>query len=102
MDQIESAVCGVCGVQPNELKSSLRSKRVSSARMLAMFLSRKLTSAAYSEIGQYFGGRSHSTVISAQRKVLNWMKNNQSVPVSQSACEIDEAIRRIESQLRAG
>ena len=47
---------------------------VSHPRMLAMYLARKHTGAAYSEIGRYFGGRNHSTVISAEKKVLEWLK----------------------------
>ena len=37
--------------------------------MLAMYLARKHTGAAYSEIGRFFGDRNHSTVISADKKV---------------------------------
>ena len=40
-----------------------------------MFLARKHTGAAYSEIGRFFGGRNHSTVISAEKKVLGWIKD---------------------------
>jgi chromosomal replication initiator protein len=38
-----------------------------------MYLARKHTRAAYSEIGQFFGGRNHSTVIAAERKVGKWL-----------------------------
>ena len=41
--------------------------------MMAMYLARKHTGAAYSEIGRYFGGRNHSTVISAEKKVQGWL-----------------------------
>jgi chromosomal replication initiator protein len=37
--------------------------------MLAMWLARKYTRSALSEIGLYFGNHSHSSVISAQRKI---------------------------------
>ncbi|MBV8383647.1 MAG: hypothetical protein JOZ63_13650, partial [Planctomycetaceae bacterium] len=33
--------------------------------------------AAYSEIGRHFGGRNHSTVISAEKKVLGWLRDEQ-------------------------
>ena len=42
-----------------------------------MYLARKHTGAAYSEIGRYFGGRNHSTVISAEKKVLGWLRDEQ-------------------------
>jgi chromosomal replication initiator protein len=37
--------------------------------MIAMYLARKLTSMSYPEIGSRFGGKDHSTVISAVRKI---------------------------------
>ena len=42
-----------------------------------MYLIRKHTGAAYSEIGRHFGGRNHSTVISAEKKVLGWLRDEQ-------------------------
>jgi chromosomal replication initiator protein len=45
--------------------------------MLAMYLARKHTGAAYSEIGRFFGGRNHSTVISAEKKVLGWIRDEE-------------------------
>ena len=59
---IEKAVCDVFGLEPASLQSDAKAKRVSHPRMLAMWLARKHTRAALSEIGHYFGRRSHSTV----------------------------------------
>ena len=42
--------------------------------MMAMYLARKHTGAAYTEIGRYFGGRNHATVISAEKKVQKWLR----------------------------
>ena len=70
--------------------------------MLAMWLSRKYTSSAYSEIGQFYGGRSHSTVIAAQQKMQRWVEANETIAVSDSRCGVQDAIRRIESSLRVG
>lgn len=102
MVSIEQAVCEFCGVQPNELKSSSRRKRICAARMLAMYLSRQYTGSAFSEIGDYFGGRSHSTVIAAERKVANWLKNDEGISVSHATYPAKEVLRRIESNLRIG
>jgi len=59
--------------------------------MIAMFLSRKLTSMSYPEIGSRFGGKDHSTVINAVRKI-------------ERLCAEDTALRSvvntIESHLR--
>lgn len=102
MVSIEQAVCEFCGVQPNELKSPSRQKRISSARMLAMYLSRQYTGSAFSEIGDYFGGRSHSTVIAAERKVAKWLENDVGISLSHATYPAKEVVRRIESNLRIG
>jgi chromosomal replication initiator protein len=102
MVSIEQAVCEFCGIKPSELKSSSRRKQISTARMLAMYLSREYTASAFSEIGDYFGGRSHSTVIAAQRKVSGWIESNKGVALSNSTYPAKEVISRIESNLRIG
>src|SRR5207302_1502360 len=48
---VERAVCGLFGIDPEALKSESRARALTFPRMLAMFLSRKHTGAAYSEIG---------------------------------------------------
>ena len=102
MVSIEQAVCEFCGIEPNELKSSSRRKKICAARMLAMYLSRQYTASAFSEIGDYFGGRSHSTVIAAERKVANWIRDDEGIAVSNSVYRAKEVLRRIESNLRIG
>jgi chromosomal replication initiator protein len=69
--------------------------------MLAMWLARKYTRAALSEIGTYFGRRSHSTVISAQKKVGGWVNEQSQVAFGGKTWSVEEAIRRVEDQLRA-
>jgi chromosomal replication initiator protein len=70
--------------------------------MLAMFLARKHTGAALSEIGRYFGRRSHSTVISAEKTVRKWLSAQSPVVLADASWDIDQAIRRVEDVLRAG
>lgn len=96
---IESAICDVFGLDPACLQSSRRTKDVTQPRMLAMWLARKHTRAALSEIGSYFGGRSHSTVISAQQKVGGWMGEQATLRIADAQCSVDEAIRRVEKKL---
>jgi chromosomal replication initiator protein len=67
-----------------------------------MWLARKHTRAACSEIGRYFGRRSHSTVISAQKKVTSWMTAGRSLELANRAWGVEEAIQRVEAQLRVG
>lgn len=74
LKDIERAVCRMFNLDPEALKSENRSHAVAHPRMLAMYLGRKHAGAAYSEIGRFFGGRNHSTVISAEKKVAGWLQ----------------------------
>ena len=69
--------------------------------MLAMFLARKHTRAALSEIGQFFGRRSHSTVISAHKKIEKWVSGGGSLDLDGRRCYVEDVIRRVEESLRA-
>ncbi len=77
LKDIERAVCGLFQLDAEALRSDSRARAVSHPRMLAMYLARKHTGAAYSEIGRFFGGRNHSTVISAEKKVVGWLRDEQ-------------------------
>jgi chromosomal replication initiator protein len=99
---IERAVCTAFGIDDAELQSSRRTRSVNHPRMLAMFLARKHTGAALSEIGRYFGRRSHSTVISAEKTVRKWLSSQAPVVLADASWDIDQAIRRVEDVLRAG
>jgi len=99
---IERAICSAFGLEPGSLQSSRRAKMVNHPRMLAMFLARRHTPAALTEIGSYFGRRSHSTVIAAQKAVASWVISNASVQIADAIWDADEAIRRVEDLLQAG
>jgi chromosomal replication initiator protein len=99
---IERAVCSAFGIEPGSLQSAQRARKVNHPRMLAMFLARKHTPAALTEIGSYFGRRSHSTVISAQKTVNEWVSNGERIVLADSTWNADEAIRRVEEFIRAG
>lgn len=65
---ITIAVARHFAVPAGELKGKSRRKTVADARGLAMYLARRLTGASYAQIGRYFGGRDHTTVLHACRK----------------------------------
>jgi chromosomal replication initiator protein len=75
LKDVERAVCTLFQIDAETLKSEGRARAVSHPRMLAMYLARKHTGAAYSEIGRFFGGRNHSTVIAAEKKVVGWLRD---------------------------
>ena len=95
-------VCGLFGVKQKDLESESRVRTISQPRMLAMFLARKHTQSAYNEIGQHFGGRNHSTVMSAERKVQQWLDENSTIQVASQKWTIGEILSTLEQQLLAG
>jgi chromosomal replication initiator protein len=68
--------------------------------MLAMWLARKYTRAALSEIGKHFGRRSHTTVISAEDKVSQWMVSGKNLLLPEGEYRIEDVVKRVELQLR--
>jgi len=102
LPDIAKAVCDTFGLDARSLQSSRKAKNVSHPRMLAMFLARKYTRAALAEIGQYFGRRSHSTVVSAQKRVEGWLAAGLPMELAERVCGIDDAIRQVEKRLLAG
>jgi chromosomal replication initiator protein len=102
LPDIEKAVCEVFGLEPASLQSAVKGKRISNPRMLAMWLARKHTRAALSEIGQFFGRRSHSTVVSAQKRVDSWVTSGQALDLAERRWAVDDAIRQVERRLVAG
>ena len=71
LDDIDRAVCGLFGVTTRDLKSDSRARTIVQPRMLAMYLARRMTTTAYSEIGRHYGDRNHSTVLAAERKIAS-------------------------------
>jgi chromosomal replication initiator protein len=102
LPDIVEAVCDVFGVESDQLKSSSKAAGVTLPRMLIMFLARKYTRAALSEISRSLGRKSHSTVVSAQHTVTEWLAAGKTVPHSNGSLRIEDAIKRVESRLRVG
>jgi chromosomal replication initiator protein len=69
IEAIQREVASYFDVKLQDLRGPKRHRAVSHPRMIAMYLCRKLTSMSYPEIGLRFGGKDHSTVISAVRKI---------------------------------
>ncbi len=99
---IDKAVCDAFGLEPEALQSSRKAKSVSHPRMLAMWLARRYTRAALTEIGQYFGRRSHSTVVSAQKRVDKWIAENATLSLAEHSRPVAEAIQQLERRFRIG
>ncbi len=100
LTKIEKTVCQAFDLHDADLKSDNRNRQYSYPRMLAMWLARKYTRKALSEIGEYFGNRTHSTVISAQKKVDSWISRGYIIDMDHRAVEISAAIQSLEERLR--
>lgn len=98
---IERAVCDVFELDPRSLRSDRKVRGIAHPRMLAMWLARKYTRAGLSEIGEHFGRRSHSTVISANRKVSGWLTAGGAVEGPHGSWKAEDALRKIERLLRS-
>ncbi len=69
VDAIQKAVASYFKIKPSDLKSSRRTKAIALPRHIAMYLSRQMTTLSVVDIGRDFGGRDHSTVLHAYRKI---------------------------------
>ena len=74
-----------------DLKSGTRRQEVVRARSLAMYLTRQLTGSSYHQIGKYFGGRDHTTVLHACRKTESMIQEDTELRVT--ADEVTEQLK---------
>jgi chromosomal replication initiator protein len=97
--QIDEAVGRVLGLDRSALRGKERARSTSYPRMLAMYLARKHTATTHGEIGRYFGGRNHSTVVAADKKVRGWLSSDQQFHHGQQSWRVRELLEGIEREL---
>jgi chromosomal replication initiator protein len=76
---IIEAVAAYFKLSTDDLFGSSRSQQIAGARQIAMYLCRELTSLSLPKIGQLFGGRDHTTVMYANKKISELMKERRSI-----------------------
>ncbi len=69
IESIQREVATYFDIKLHDLRGPKRLQSVARPRMIAMYLARKLTGSSFPEIGSRFGGKDHSTVISAVKKI---------------------------------
>ncbi|MBI4388474.1 MAG: chromosomal replication initiator protein DnaA, partial [Candidatus Omnitrophica bacterium] len=69
IDHIQKCVSDFFGIRVSDLRAKRRTSSVVTPRQIAMFLSRELTRHSLPEIGDYFGGRGHATVLHGINKI---------------------------------
>ena len=90
VDAIQRAVARHFGLRITDLKGDKKHRSVAQPRMIAMCLARKHTELSFPELGRIFGGRDHSTVIHACKRV-EWLLQTDN--------RIQSAVQAIESAL---
>jgi chromosomal replication initiator protein len=83
------------GISMDDLQGQSRSRVLVTARQIAMYLCRELTDMSLPKIGQAFGGRDHTTVMHAERKIRQLMAERRSV-----YSQVTELTNRIKQQTR--
>lgn len=78
-DQIMVSTADYFGVSLEDLRGQSRSRVLVNARQVAMYLCRELTALSLPRIGQAFGGRDHTTVMHADRKIRQQMAERRSL-----------------------
>ena len=91
IDDILKVVGRHYNVSKNDLLSPRRARNVVVPRQIGMYLAKKLTSRSLPEIGRRFGGRDHSTVLHAVRKIDDMMRADEKL-----AKDLAQLIRLIE------
>jgi len=76
---IMAATAAYFGLSMEDLCGSSRSRVLVTARQIAMYLCRELTDLSLPKIGQAFGGRDHTTVMHADRKIRSLMAERRSI-----------------------
>ena len=83
-------VCDYYHLTKQQLAGSIRTKNIANARHISIYLCRKLLNISYLKIGEEFGGRDHSTIMSACTKVEKQIKKDPMY---------ENVIKEIEKQL---
>ena len=79
IQRIQRAVCDYYKISIEQMKGKNRNNSVNFPRQIAIFLCRELTTESFPKIGSYFGGRNHSTIISADKKIRKELNTNENL-----------------------
>ena len=90
IDLIQQIVAEYFNIKVQDLSSRKRPENIANARQIAMYITRNLTDYSLVQIGQYFGGKDHTTVIHAIKKVEQNIKTDEKFRAT-----VEELIARI-------
>ncbi|OIQ02263.1 MAG: chromosomal replication initiator protein DnaA [Zetaproteobacteria bacterium CG06_land_8_20_14_3_00_59_53] len=81
VEDIQKQVANYYNIRLQDMRSKKRTRNVAFPRQVAMYCCKQLTSLSLPEIGEAFGGRDHTTVLYAVRKINEMMQGNESLEV---------------------
>jgi len=81
INHIQKVVCKFHDLSLEQLLSRNKTKIIAETRQIAMYLSKEMTSHSLPEIGDSFGGRDHTTVLHAVKKITELKNNNKDLDV---------------------
>jgi len=90
IDDIVEVVCAEMGIERSAILGGCRMQEISLARQVAMYFAKELTGKSLQEIGEYFGKRTHSTVLHSCKTISDQMETN---PV------LRQRLKKIENKL---
>jgi chromosomal replication initiator protein len=90
IESIQSAVAKHYKLKGSDFKSNSKLRSIARPRQIAMYLIRKYTTLGFKEIGNYFGGRDHTTIMHACREIEKKMDHDH---------DIKEAVESIQNLL---
>ena len=79
IDVIQKVIADNYQISVADLKSKKRDKKFVVPRQIAIYIARELTEIAYTELGNEFGGKDHSTIMSAYNKIAEQIKIDSSL-----------------------
>ena len=77
VQRIQKVVCEYYKISIEQMKGKKRNDEVNFPRQVAIYLCRELTTESFPKIGSYFGGRNHSTIISAYQRIEKELETNE-------------------------
>ena len=104
LSDIEAVVSTFFGITPADVHSSKKTRTISLARSVAMYLARKHTSMSFPEIGRFMGNKNHATVILACRKIKHLIENKElsviwETPLGRREMDINSVLGKLESSI---
>jgi chromosomal replication initiator protein len=93
IDSIQKTVAAHFDIRLMDMKAKKRSKAVVYPRQIAMYLARSLTDYSLPEIGEYFGGRDHTTILHAYEKIDGGIKKDP---------KLKDLVNRLAVEIKSG